>query len=224
MLSLDRKVDELYKRIIYNAYIPQRFKEKSFDNYEPNKKNKKVYEEVLNYARKFYKHYENGNWLLMQGKYGTGKTHLAIATIKDAAYWFASNYSDKRIDYPVDAISTKENMRPILFKNVTDLLQDIKKAYNHIDVDEDQVMWKYQTKPLLVIDDLGAEKPSEWQQEKLYSILDYRYRELKPTVITTNYSMGELIDRVSQRVVERIQEASYKTGFRGESYRMGGKQ
>lgn len=219
---MDRKIDELYKRIIYNAYIPQRFKEKSFDNYKPSEKNEKVYKEVLNFARKFYDHYENGGWLLMKGRYGTGKTHLAIAIIKKAAYWFASNYAEKRTDYPVDAIATKENLRPILFKNVTDLLQNIKKAYNHIDVDEDQVMWKYQTKPLLVIDDLGAEKPSDWQQEKLYSILDYRYRELKPTVITTNYSMGELIDRVSQRVVERIQEASQKTGFRGESYRMGG--
>ena len=231
-MSKDKRIKQLYEDIIFNSYIPQRFKNKSLSNYKPYPKNNEIYSKIKDFGKNYMDHKKNGDWLLMSGDYGLGKTHLAVGLIKEVAKTYARQYVNRRMEFPVSIIKKKENMRPILFKNITDLLQSIKKAYNYIDVDEDQVMWEFQTVPFLVIDDLGAERLSKqdrksdgpsWKQEKLYTILDYRYRELKTTVITTNCTMGELIERVSQRVVERIQEATTtKLGLEGESYRIGG--
>lgn len=59
---------------------------------------------------------------------------------------------------------------------------------------------------VLVIDDLGAEKASEWVAETLFKIVDKRYREVLPTVITSNLSLGELADRLGDRIPSRIAE------------------
>ena len=173
-MSQDKKAEELYKELIRNAYIPQRFQDKKLSNYKATNKNKKIYEKIQGYGRNFSEHRKEGDWLLLSGDYGLGKTHLAIGLLKLVAYYYAKDYAKRRSDYPVSIIKEKENIRAVLFKNITDMLQDIKKAYNHYEVNEDEIIWKYQTMPFLVIDDLGAEKISDprkdgpdWKQEKL---------------------------------------------------------
>jgi DNA replication protein DnaC len=60
--------------------------------------------------------------------------------------------------------------------------------------------------PVLILDDLGAEKASEWVAETLYILIDDRYGNMKPTVFTSNYSPSELAERLGDRIVSRIME------------------
>ena len=56
------------------------------------------------------------------------------------------------------------------------------------------------------MDDLGAEKPTEWTKERLFEIVDYRYSEELPIVITTNRTPKEMIDSLGARIYDRIKE------------------
>lgn len=216
-LTLDEKAKQIYIEMIRQANIPGRYREKNFVNYEINRDNKKSYNKVLEYLKK----YHDGSWLFMYGNYGTGKTHLAIAGMKKVCYEIAKKTAKEYKEFPLSIIRGKTIMNPVYFVKTPELLEEIKSAYEYDDVLENDVIGKYKHKQFLVVDDLGSEKPSDWQQEKIYSILDYRYSKLLPTIITTNCSMNELIERIGQRVVDRIQEAAkgYRTSWRGESYR-----
>ena len=79
-----------------------------------------------------------------------------------------------------------------------------------------------ETAPLLVLDDLGAEKPTEWVQEQLFIIINKRYEEMLPTLITTNCNMAELIDRIGRRTADRILEMTTPINIKAADYRMKG--
>ena len=130
VLSVDEKRKQIYEELIYNAYIPQRFKNKTLSNYEPYPKNEDIYEAAKEFAHNYMiEHRKKGNWLLMSGGYGLGKTHLAIGLLKKIAWEYAKEFVERRTDYPVSIITRKENTASVLFQNITSMLQEIKIKY-----------------------------------------------------------------------------------------------
>jgi DNA replication protein DnaC len=79
-------------------------------------------------------------------------------------------------------------------------------------------------KPILFLDDLGAEKYSEFREEVLYKIIDYRYRNKLPVYITSNLSTSELAEKYSVRLVSRILEMCLIVELEGEDRRLQGKK
>lgn len=73
---------------------------------------------------------------------------------------------------------------------------------------------------LLVLDDLGAEKTTDWVSDTLNSVIDYRYREQRPTIITTNKSTEDCISRYGQALVSRITEMCSVYRFKGSDQRL----
>ena len=73
---------------------------------------------------------------------------------------------------------------------------------------------------VLIIDDLGAEKPSEWVEETIFKIIDKRYREVLPTIITSNLPLGEMSDRLGDRISSRIAEMCDIIKLDGEDRRL----
>lgn len=218
-LTREERVKRVYKALLNDFKIPKRFEGKNFDNYQPSEKNKKGFARVKKYAENFEERFQNGDWLLMTGGYGLGKTHLALAAAKEILKYFAVKHIDRNPNQIYYAGATEK----IIFTTSSELIQDIRDSYDSDNVNEQEVMNRFKTTPLLIIDDLGTEKASEWQQEKMYIILDYRYRELLPTIITTNLEWEELENHISLRVIERMIEAAghgkYLRKFQGKSYR-----
>lgn len=123
-------------------------------------------------------------WLLIQGGYGCGKTHLAAAI----------------------ANHQLEQGRQVIFANTPDLLDHLRAAFGpgagqSYDERFDQV----RNTPLLILDDLGSQSNSEWVQEKLYQVFNYRYTAGLPTVVTTN----EPIESVEPRIQSRLSDTSF---------------
>ncbi len=117
-------------------------------------------------------------WLFLQGGYGCGKTHLAAA-IANAAV---------------------DRGMPTLFLTAPDLLDQLRYAYGSEDVTFEDRFEQVRTAPLLVMDDFGTQSATPWAREKLFQILNYRYINRLPTVITTNLLLEEIEGRMRSRL------------------------
>lgn len=122
--------------------------------------------------------------LYLFGPYGCGKTGLAICVLR----------------------ARLEGLEAALFWTMPDLFMRIKATYEASrEESENDLIERLSSVPLLVLDDIGTEKPSEWQREKLYQILNRRMNEDLETVFTSNMTPYELEAHVGERIVERIE-------------------
>lgn len=120
-------------------------------------------------------------WLLIQGYYGSGKTHLAAAI---------ANF----------AVSMGV---PTLFLTVPDLLDTLRFAYDDPAATFEARFDEIRSAPLLVLDDFGTQNATSWAREKLFQITNYRYINRLPLVITTNLMLSEIEGRIRSRLDDR---------------------
>jgi DNA replication protein DnaC len=160
------------------------FHDKTFENfnvepvgYEPNEATslRAAYENAYAFAQ------NPQGWLLLEGTYGTGKTHLAAAIGNERLAWG----------------------EPVLFITAPDLLDHLRSGYNpQNEAGYDETFERLRSAPLLIIDDLGVENPSPWAQEKLFQLFNHRYSSQLATVITTNADLGDLDARIRSRLLD----------------------
>ena len=117
-------------------------------------------------------------WLLLQGGYGSGKTHLAAAIANFAV-----------------GIGV-----PTLFLTVPDLLDTLRFAYDSADTTFEERFEQVRNAELLVLDDFGTQNATGWAQEKLFQIINYRYINKLPLVVTTNLALDEIEARIRSRL------------------------
>jgi len=117
-------------------------------------------------------------WLLIRGSYGSGKTHLA-ASIANACV---------------------SRGVPTLFLTVPDLLDTLRFTYDAEEVSFEERFDQIRNASLLVLDDFGTQSATAWAQEKLFQILNYRYINQMPVVITTNLALEEIEGRMRSRL------------------------
>lgn len=120
-----------------------------------------------------------GNFLVLAGPTGVGKTHLAVAM---AWEWFEDGCS-------------------VIFSRVDDLLDDLRRGYD--DNTYHKKFKRLQNCSLLVLDDLGTEHAKEWAGEKIDRIVDWRYVNRMPLVVTTNAKSEDLAPRVASRLADK---------------------
>ncbi len=133
-------------------------------------------EQAYNHARMFAQHMEG--WLLLQGGYGCGKTHLAAAI---------GNF----------AVSMGV---PTLFLTVPDLLDTLRFSYDNPEATFEQRFEEIRSAPLLIMDDFGTQNATSWAQEKLFQIINYRYVNRLPLVVTTNLILEQIEGRIRSRL------------------------
>lgn len=117
-------------------------------------------------------------WLILLGGYGCGKTHLAAAIANFAV----------------------EMGVPTIFLTVPDLLDWLRYSYDATDENFETRFEEIRNVGLLVLDDLGSQNGTPWAQEKLYQILNHRYVNHLPLVVTSNQSMDEIEGRIQSRL------------------------
>lgn len=124
------------------------------------------------------------NSFYIHGKTGAGKTHLAAALI-------CENLLKKEKD--------------ILMITATSLLLQIKNTFNTgSEMTEQELINQYSTITNLYLDDIGAEKITDWSVSILYLIIDRRYGNEMKTVFTSNLNLNDLVEKLGDRIVSRI--------------------
>lgn len=183
--------------------IPKKFYNKTFANYE-SKKNQTAWDDCLKYARNFEENMNQGKGLFLTGPVGSGKTHLAVAI----ADYIARILKNK----------VRQNLRSIIFISAVDLLSEIKYSYESNDTEP--TIKRYENCGLLILDDLGIEKSTEWTHELFYKIIDTRYKDMKPIIITTNLTDNEIKKKLSERIASRIYEICKGVKLTSKDYRV----
>jgi DNA replication protein DnaC len=154
----------------------------TFDNFQP--RGKKNYSMLLaNTVETSYEaahHFATNleGWLLLQGGYGCGKTHLAAA--------IANFVVDMGI--------------PTLFVTAPDLLDLLRFSFNDPETTFEQRFKDFREVQLLVLDDFGTHNATAWAQEKFFQILNHRYINKLPLVVTTNLELDEIDARIRSRL------------------------
>lgn len=175
--------------------IGKRFIGATFDSYDEGR-NKKAYEIAREYAEKF--DCSDGEGLIFTGGAGTGKTHLAAAIANHVADKFAAR---------------------IEFETFSEAIAEIKSAFS--DSKNDTHLEKRMCEAdLLVIDDLGKETHSPFNDELLYRVVNYRYKEKLPIVITSNLRMEFLVRTFDYAVMSRLMEICKAVNMQGNDYRV----
>ena len=209
--------------LLHRAQIPHRYADctlASFDRTE----NPKAYLDAEQFVN-VYPGNGDGTGLLLTGTVGLGKTHLAVAILQKL---------------------TLEKGTPALFCDYRELLKQIMHSYNdRVATTELEVLKPIFETEVLVLDELGAAKPTEWVWDTVALILNTRYNDKRTTIITTNYPnqragglAGEgaagaarqavreetLGDRIGDRMWSRLQEMCVPVEMRGADYRLGAKR
>lgn len=168
----------------------------------PRRYEKAKYEEVPKpIIEAFEKMHETRKGIYIHGAVGSGKTHIAYALKKQ---W------DERAP------------RGAIFWNTTELIREIKMDFDRDAYSkrrpEERIMEEDRT--LLFLDDLGAERMTDFVQETFYVIINHRYNKMVPVVITSNLSIDELAERVGDRTASRIAEMCEIINLTGDDRRV----
>lgn len=140
--------------------------------------------------------------ILLYGPFGVGKTALAICAMRRLLEVFYSDPSTMWLDKHQNFITT-----PSLFITTPNLLDRIRATYGrNRDVEEADLLEAVKGAAILVLDDLGAERPTEWVQEKFFTIINHRYDNELTTIFTSNLTPEELAGHLGERTAWRIME------------------
>lgn len=180
-------------RRLAERWLGAKFSERAFETFEVRPENAEAYWACKHYADSLSMFTKGG--LMLAGPVGVGKTHLAAAILKVA---FARGIPAALVPVP----KLLAEMRQALQTGEARPLAD-----------------KVTHKRFLVLDDLGAERMSDWTQEELYLLINSRYEAELPTVVTTNCTPEQLAEQIGERTTDRLREMCRLVILGGPSFR-----
>lgn len=138
--------------------------------------------------------------LYLYGDCGVGKTHIA---------------------YAIWARCKEKSIAARIYKS-TEMLDVIRDFYgkSHYDYSDNELRKLMDYTGVLIIDDIGVEKATEWVAETLTKIIDRRYEERLPTIFTSNLSLDQLAEKIGDRVPSRIAEMCHVEKLEGDDRRI----
>jgi DNA replication protein DnaC len=182
-----------------SSVIPRRFRDVSFELAENDGIAPDVLDAVREFADQVEDRLDSGRGLWLMGDVGTGKTTLAMLVSKAAA----------------------EAGRTVAIYSLPRLLARIRRTYDGEPGEDSYLEFfdRLTSVDLLHIDDLGAEKRSDWVLEQLYAIVDERYQSQRSMVVTSNLDPDQLKEQIGSRVVSRLAEICRELPLWGEDRR-----
>lgn len=141
------------------------------------------------YVQRWAERERPDGWLLLMGPCGVGKTHLAVAA----------------------AVERQKRGDDIFFATVADLLDQLRGTFSDDSpIAHADLLQRIRTAQLLVLDDMGAERHTPFAEDKLFQIVNYRYEERLPTIVTTSVFPAEL-DTMRPRIASRLLDSMVVT-------------
>ena len=183
----------------FESCIPPRFKNARLESFLVDNKKQ---QSALNICKKYIDSFDtkikdSGGGLIFTGNVGTGKTHLAIGIGREIA----------------------KKGHSVEYIGLIQLVREIRSAWSDDTKNESQIIKHYQTKGLLILDEIGAQNGTENERNILFEIIDGRYQRVLPTIILSNLSKDEVAQLISQRSVDRITQGGAVIPFDWESKR-----
>jgi DNA replication protein DnaC len=186
---------EIEKRFAKSS-LGKRFADSTFDNFQMRIGAEKAFDLCKKYVSEF--HEWGPDSLLIWGDWGNGKSHLGAA---------------------IDNALTDKNLI-VVFQSVPELLQKIRDTFSNGNGEtEREIMRALFSCDLLILDDIGAEKVTDWVSDALFRIIDGRYRKKKPILYTTNLKPTLLLEKLGGRIYDRITETSLPVENKANSFR-----
>lgn len=168
------------------ADIPKRFEVSSFRTYRADTdRQRHVLAVCEDYASRFDEHAEAGRCMLLLGRTGTGKTHLAIAIANRLIHGHG---------------------KTVLYRTLSGILYEIRASYDNNEASESKIMEELTGCDLLVIDEIGATKSTEFEMATLFAIINRRYENMMPTVVVSNLGPKQIPQAMGDRCVDRMRE------------------
>ena len=196
LMRRDARVAVLRER----SGLSKRMKGYTLGNFRPTVSNAagRARVKVDEYLDTWEENREVGKGLYFCGGVGTGKTHLAVAVMNELI---------------------RKKRTPSLFVTVPELLDNLRETYNKPGRNLDEWMDAVQNAEFLVLDDLGSERTTEWVRERIFVIVNHRYREALPTVFTSNIGPKDLAEQLGERTASRIIAMCDWIALEGDDYR-----
>jgi len=173
---------------IGDAGIPERFKTRTLSTYavNPNStKQQRIYEFCKEYASNFESIRKTGRSFLMLGTVGTGKTHLSVGV----------------------ALEIMQQGHSAIFTSASKIFRSIKDTYHKgSHQKESEVMAIYTQCDLLIIDEVGVQRGSDFEKETFFDVINERYENMRPTIILSNLTIEEIKVFLGERVFDRLRE------------------
>jgi len=213
------QAEERVARLLKGANIPARYEHCSLESYEIFREADRSLSAAHRMARGFVDGYPattGGRGLLLTGSIGVGKTHLAVGILQ--------------------ALILEKGVRG-LFCDYRELLKEIQHSYNpQVATTEMEILQPVFDSEVLVLDELGAAKPTDWVWDTVALVLNTRYNDKRTTLITTNYAdlapgsgtgagratrEETLGDRIGERMRSRLAEMCVTVSMTGQDFRQG---
>ena len=192
----DRRQMERIESLRAASLMDAKFKGADFDHFTVNKENERNCKICKSYVRRFDEMVEKNQGLLFWGNAGTGKTYAAACIANELL----------------------NKMTPVVMTSFIKLIEMFERGNGQ----EEMILRRLNEAKLVIFDDLGAERSTDYALEKVYNIVDSRYRRCLPSIYTTNLTIEEMKNEADiryKRIYDRIFENCYPMHFTGASWR-----
>lgn len=164
------------RRLMDNSGLPRRLQQYEMSDLSVTEHNAEAVRTTKEYIINLRQNLKNGVGMCFVGGCGVGKTHLAVCIAKAAI----------------------QNEIFALYQNISGLYRELQKTFSTPGMSEEDIINKYSSVPLLILDDVGKELPSDWKLSTLYELINRRTDDMRPTIYTTNYTNLELKNRLKK--------------------------